>query len=71
VQAALATGRGLGVDAVVARLSFASFTLRHGAPLTVGVAVFGYCFKSTKLLNVVPIFRLYSFNTVITVSTAN
>jgi hypothetical protein len=29
VQAALATGRRLGVDAVVARLSFASFASRH------------------------------------------
>jgi len=29
VQAALATGSGLGVDAVVARLSFASFASRH------------------------------------------
>jgi hypothetical protein len=68
VQAALATGSGLGVDAVVAWLSFASF-LWHDVPLTVVVALFGYCFESTKLLDVVPIFGLYCFNTSVTVGT--
>lgn len=64
VQAALATGRGLGVDAVVTGDFPSFFRLRHD--------ITSRCFGSVRYSSlVVSVFRLQSLNTIIAISTSN